>query len=394
VTPEIAKQLGSGGPNWYCNFCDSGNKDDNKKCWNCGAERGTAPSHKVTNYRQGERVPQSTEEAEKSDPGGKSWVNAILPVRETSAKETRSRESSAAGNEGGFLNSVRGLLPDELNNDQIKPFAIGFAIVTGLVLLSVLAYQVFFKTHIETVQIDGYNWSQNLIVQEYQTVHESSWTTYPSDAFNVSSDYRDTGRDRKVHDGWDTESYTDTCYETVSFTDTCTGYEYVSASCSGTTDSGDGSFDSYDYECGSSESYTYSCSNTRQEPYSCTKTRDVEIYHYEDIDDWYYQYDINKWVTIREYPTSGTDHTPFYFSDFVLSNPYDGFSKALLGQQQQFQVPGVYTVTFFSQDNPKIGEGGYFTREYPLTEWTLFDTGIGYTIEVNYLNQILNTPVQ
>ena len=52
VTSEIAKVLGSGGPNWYCGHCESGNKDDVTKCWNCGAEKGSSPSHEVKSYSQ------------------------------------------------------------------------------------------------------------------------------------------------------------------------------------------------------------------------------------------------------------------------------------------------------------------------------------------------------
>ena len=393
VTSKIAKELGSGGPNWYCEHCDSGNKDDSNKCWNCGAPKGSSPSHKVKNYLQGERVPQSAEESENVDPGGKSWVDAVLPVSETSGHKTPANESYTTGNGSGFINSVRDLLPDGLNNDQYKPYAIGVAFVAGLILLSILAYQVFFKTHTEAVRVSSYNWSQSLIVQEYQIVHESSWTTHPLDAYNVTSDYRDTGRDEKVHDGWDTEEYTDTCYETVSFTDTCTGSRYVSDTCTGTRDNGDGSFDTYSYECGGSESYTYSCTNTRQEPYSCTKTRQVEIYHYEDIYDWYHVYDIDKWITIHEYPTQGTDHEPFYYNNFRLTNPYNRYGVPELGQQQQFEIPGTYTVTFCSQGNEKLDGDGCFAREYSLEEWNQFGMGIDYSIEVNYLNQVLNTPV-
>jgi len=381
VTPEIAEQLGSGGPNWYCNHCDSGNKDDNAKCWNCGAEKGTSPSHEVKNYLKGERVPKSMKEAEEADPDGKSWV-VPMPVIPTVDSELEDESPSTEDRYKSFDNKI----------NRFKPFVIGTAVVVGLAFLVLLIYQVFFNTHIELVQVSGYSWTQNVMVQEYQTVHDSSWTTHPAEAYNVSSDYRDTGRDEKIHDGWTTEEYQDTCYETVSYQDTCTDSKYVSDTCTGTTDNGDGSFDTYTYECGSYESYTYSCTNTRQEPYSCTQTRQVEVYHYEDVYDYYYEYDIDMWITIVNYPTSGTNHSPFYFSDFTLNDAYEESDTPRLGQQQAFQFPGEYTVTWLCQGNAKVGDEGYFTQKYSLSEWELFETGVDYPIKVNFFNAILKMP--
>lgn len=208
VTPAIAKQLGSGGPNWYCEHCDSGNRDNEDKCMDCGAPKGSSPSHKVTKYRQGEHVPQSTEEAEQSDPGGKSWVEPVVATSGTGSSKPSRRESYSASNSRGFINSVKDLLPVDFDNSQFMPYVIGVATVAALILTLSLVYQIFFKTHTETVQVRSYNWSQTLTVQEYQIVHESSWSTYPSGAYNIVSDYRDTGRDEKIHDGWDTEEYT------------------------------------------------------------------------------------------------------------------------------------------------------------------------------------------
>lgn len=399
VTPKIAKVLGTGGPNWYCEYCDSGNKDNSVKCWNCGAPRGSSPSHKVTTYKQGE-VPHSTEEAEAADLDGRSWVETsagsdgqpagqqhgprVLP----SPQRLWYRYPSTSTSYG--RSRVWEFLPNGL--DQLKPYVIGACLLLGVVVLSLLAYQFFFNTHEELVRVSGFNWAQSVTVQEYQAVHETSWTTYPNTAYDVKSDYRDTGRDEKVHDGWKTVSYQDTCYETVSYQDTCTQSVYNSRTCTGQRDNGDGSFSTYTYECGSYSTESYSCTKTRQEPYSCTKTRQEELYHYKDIYDWYYQYTINKWITIANYPTSGSDHEPYYYTNFDLSNPYSGSGTPQLGQQQKSQVPGKYTVTFFCEGNTKVGEKGYFSREYSLGEWEMFGYESSYPIEVNAFNKILTYP--
>ena len=50
-------------PNWYCTYCDSGNKDSNTHCWNCGGEKGNAPSHKTTDYQPNEE-PHSSKDVD------------------------------------------------------------------------------------------------------------------------------------------------------------------------------------------------------------------------------------------------------------------------------------------------------------------------------------------
>jgi len=393
VTPEIAAQLGSGDPNWYCDWCDSGNKDNNQKCWKCGAERGTAPSHEVKRFLQDEAVPQSTEEAEASDPDGKSWVEepkvpaVPIPIPINNDDEEESSYIDSSDNEELGIQSS-----NNTGLGKIKPFAIGALILVGIAVVSFFIYQLFFNSHEEMVRVSGFNWTQSVTVQEYRTVRESSWSSTPSGAYDIYSDYRDTGRDEKIHDGWDTVEYEDTCYKTEDYPDTCTDSKYVSDSCTSTTDNGDGSFDTDTYECGGYESFTYSCTKSRQVPYSCTKTRQEERYHYEDIYDWYYEYNIDKWVSIANYATSGNDHNPHYFSDFVLSDPYDGYSPPRLGQQQQFLVPGDYYVTFLC-DNHKVGDEGYFTRKYSESDWALFNYEVGYPIEVNFFNGVLSFPI-
>jgi len=390
VTPEIAAQLGSGGPNWYCLHCDSGNKDNNTKCWNCGAERGSSPSHEVKDFRQGEAVPTNTEDAEKADPDGQSWVD------EETDTPTSSFVPFVSTNYQSPSTSLFDRTLDQLKNNfepkNVRPIAITSIVLIAVALVSFLVYQLFFNTHEEIVQVSGFSWSQTVTVQEYQVVHESSWTTHPSKAYNVSSVYKDTGRDEKIHDGWETVYYQDTCYETVSYTDTCTDSKYVSDTCSGSRDNGDGSWESYTYECGGYESYSYSCTKDRQESYSCTKDRQEEIYHYEDVYDWYFQYDIDKWMTVATYPTSGNNHEPYFYSDFTLTNSYDGQSAPQLGQQQQSQNLGEYTVTF-KTDKLKVGDNGVFTRKYDLADWKLFSPEIGYPITVNAFNGIISYPV-
>jgi hypothetical protein len=389
VTPEIAAQLGSGGPNWYCEHCDSGNKDNATNCWKCGAPRGKSPSHKVIDYKQGE-TPHSADEAKRGYQDGKSWVVPLTGKSEEKSEHDHKPHTNDFGAEQPIIAKVKHFMPS-IDIESIKILGIVFALVIGLTILGFFTYQFFFNTHTETVSISGYHWTQNVVVEKYQVVRESSWTTHPSEAYNIVKDYRDTGRDEKVHDGWKTVTYMDTCYRTVSYMDTCSRSVYHPRTCTGSRSMGDGSFDTYTYECGSSETEYYSCSKTRQESYSCTKTREEELYHYENIYDWYFTYDIDKWVSVDNYPTSGEDHKPYYYIDFVLKNPYSG-GEPQLGQQKQNEIPGDYSVTFYCEGNTKVGEDGYFTRSYPLEVWNLYDMDRNYEIEVNFFNSIITYP--
>jgi hypothetical protein len=52
----------------------------------------------------------------------------------------------------------------------------------------------------EVVQIDSFAWLIEGSVSEYQTVHGESWSTYPPNSYNITSEYKNTGRKEKVLD--------------------------------------------------------------------------------------------------------------------------------------------------------------------------------------------------
>lgn len=391
VTPEIAKQLGSGGPNWYCEHCQSGNKDDSTSCWNCGAEKGSSPSHEVKYYKEGEE-PHNTEEAELADDDKKSWVETDGSDSEKGFSLPPTSYQEPVSSQRDWPKVSQSWVEKGYSFGQQRNLFVWLGAVVALVLAGFLIYQFFFNTREKIVKVSEFHWTQSVEVREFMVVHDSSWTTHPSDAYNVTETWKDTGRDEKVHDRWDTVEYQDTCYETETYQDTCTRSVYQSKTCTGTRDNGDGSFDTYSYECGSSTTESYSCTNTRQVPYSCTKTRQEEVYHYEDIYDNYYTYDVNRWISTQTYPTSGNDHEPYFFTDFVLNNPYEEGMTPQLGQQKEVELRGEYTATFFCEDTLKVGQDGYFTRQYDLEEWKRWEYDTEYVIEINAFNSILTYP--
>jgi hypothetical protein len=335
-----------------------------------------APVHKVTRFKgTGPRTADETLAVE-----GESWryVDTTTPMNlQEPAEHATSGAVLAKSNVEGWRS----------RDIRVVMYALG---AVSVLLLTLLFYTFFLKPHAEQATVVGFDWWQNVEVQEYSVVHEDRWGSPPSDAYNIQSSYMDTGRDEKIHDGWRTESYTDTCYRSESYTDTCYRQVYDSRTCTETQSNGDGSFDTYTYECGSSSSEPYSCTAYRDVPYSCQKTRQVEEYHYEDVYDYFFVYDINRWVAISNYPTRGTDQNP-RFAEVTLADRYTGFGEPQVGQKKYVEQYGTYSVTFLADDSD-IGNSGYFEKEYSLLEWESFVFGEKYDIQVNFFDEILSYP--
>src|SRR3989344_8610835 len=53
ATPAQMKIMGED-PNWYCPFCESGNKDSESECWKCSAARDEKSRvHATAEYQEG-----------------------------------------------------------------------------------------------------------------------------------------------------------------------------------------------------------------------------------------------------------------------------------------------------------------------------------------------------
>lgn len=382
ATPAQAKLFGRPDPNWYCEGCDSGNRDEDDKCWKCGTSRtGKSPvGVKRTGYHAKD-LAHSSEEAEKIDPTmpaepTKKWFPKDDPYNPQTFEEPAQKTKNNSSLDS--VTSVFGI--PALNEDTKSVIKKGFpvvAIITAIIIASLMIYNYFFKTHVETVLVTSMPWTQSVRIEEYQLFHEQGWSI-PGEAPGSNSAGRQTNveirksGDRKVHDGWTTETVPDTCYETITIPDTCTGSRYVSDTCY--TNNGDGSSDSY--ECGSSESYTYACTRTDNRPYACTKVIDVELYHYEDILSPWYWYDIDRWTTIGTYPTSGNGPEIFY-------DPVQSIGD----KQRRVEDGGTYSVTFGPEKtDSKIKP---FTRDYDLASFLTFYIGQPHEVDVNFFGGVL-----
>lgn len=365
ATPEQMSLMGND-PNWYCEHCDSGNKDANSDCWNCGAERGSSPNHKTSVYLD-DAIPHSDEEIDVVP----SYSDQEYP-RTTNIRLADSDNDEDDSDESYTTRYVYEQ-PKNYNYEKKEEFdLVPYLKFAGSVLLVLLigylVYQFFFNTHDVPAYVKGFSWSQNVVIEEYKTFHEEGWNI-PSGGREIRHETRKSG-EQKVHDGYATESYTDTCYRSESVASTCTRSVYHSRTC--TRDNGNGSFSSY--ECGSTSTETYGCTKTEQVAYSCTKTRQKELYHYEDVFGTWYFYDIERWTNIANYPTSGNDHSPYYDTSYqVVGNNF-----------RRIEQPGNYKVYFSCE------ETGDFERSYNLDSWKSFEINQKHLVTVNFFKTILD----
>ena len=410
ATPKEILLMGKPDPNWYCESCQSGNLKADKKCWKCGDSRtansAVQPVRKA--YRKNGLVFSTTqaEEVEKTadhvtpepfvpedDPYNPQISQSAPPTKReqlySSAIISESTSNKYDSHDYGF----------ETNENLKNGFKIGGGVlaIAFLCFLSLWVYNFFFKTHVETLVVTDMNWTQSVHVEEYRTVHEEGWSV-PGEVPGVHSAGRETAQEqrksgeRTVHDGWHTETVPDTCYKDVEVQTTCTGYHDVPSTCTGShyvsdtcyQDDGNGGSDSYEcgsyedytYSCTESESYTYSCTETQSQSYACTKDVEVEDTHQEDIIDTWYWYDIERWVSIMVYPTSGTGLDVYYDPIQPLSN------------QRRIEDGGQYCVTFSPQSSESKVQ--LFENCYDLPVYLTFFIGQLHEADVNRSGSVLN----
>ena len=352
ATPEQAALFGRPDPNWYCQSCESGNRDEDERCWKCGAPRTVKSEvHEVRTYRESEGLPHSAEEAE---------VMAVLIPAE-SQKEWHPADGEDPYNPQPEPEIPISYTPEPRDYSSLDHFSTKLPLdpksllvrggaVLGAILIIFLVYNIFFNTHTENVRVSEMNWTQSVHIEEFQTFHEGGWSV-PFGGRETDYYQKKSGVE-KVHDGWRTDTIPDTCYSLEQVPDICTGSHNVPDICY--TDNGDGS--STSYSCPKSEPYTYACTTTKNVPRPCTKVVEVELYHYEDVFSTWYEYDIDRWTNIGVYPTSGEGKNIFYDSVQPQGE-----------KQRRIEDGGTYTITFVSEDIEP------FSRNYTLAEYLTFE---------------------
>jgi hypothetical protein len=254
---ELLRQANAGA-DWICRYCDGNNRSFAAQCSSCGSLRSAKDKQLIEETR-----------------GVYDWSEAARKAAKNAAhqrnfQETQSKKSFFSSRFLKFALFGAGCLT-----------AVFIAIFAGLVYIASLSYPT-------EVKVTGLEWTRTVAVEEYKTVTETAWEGEVPSGARVQSSERAVHHTEKVTDGTRTvpETYTEQVAD---------GSEsYVC----GRTDKKNGYFE--DKYC------------TRTKYKSVTRTRNKTETVYKDVPVYRtrYNYQIEKWVTIDEKATSGTDFNP------------------------------------------------------------------------------------
>lgn len=265
---------------WICEYCGASNGSWRSACISCGNPRD---GHEVTYHevtRHAKETGLSREDAEADLRHSREYGSDGSPDHATD----QANQSDDAESVGSLLSQILGIA--RRNGRRLT--------VAGLALVALVAVIWMLVPHPRDITPESFDWSRNIGISELRTVREDDWSVPAGGReYDRKLEYH---YDRKVHDGYHTEEYTD--YERQK-TGTRTWTEYE--------DNGDGSYDAVTYE------------EDVYEDVPVTRTREVEDYHYEPVYDTKYYYEIERWQHSRDISTSGTDQSP-YWGDVVLSD--------------------------------------------------------------------------
>lgn len=269
VSEEKAKTI-SRRPDWQCSYCEQLNRDSDNLCKGCGASK----TESTQNYFQMKRNAQSNNQSD-TDPH-------ITNTRTTNSYTAKSKKRT------------------DSNKTFIK-YAIAKGAVIAVSILSVItliALLIIPKEQI--VDVNGFEWSRSIAIEEYQTVEESDWNL-PSNARLLYSQEELRGYD-KVLDH----------YETVTKTESRQVIDYYETVVVGYRDLGNGYFEE----------------QTRQQPVYKTEyytvTEQEPVYVDVPIYDTKYYYEIDKWIVIRHVTTNGTDKKPYWGDTALKADQREG----------------------------------------------------------------------
>ena len=205
-----------------------------------------------------------------------------------------------------------------------------------LLLVAALAALFLLWPHTESEAITGFEWYRQVTVEELQTFSESGWSL-PYGA-------RQTDARREFYTYQQVLDHYETVYETRTrqvLDHYETSYTY--------TDNGNGTFSEHAIETPVYRTETY------REPVQSPVYRTVPVYQTK------YYYEVDRWVKIQDYETSGNDHEPYWSEGYTLtSNQRD--------TQRAEQYYTIYSgtdrqrVSYDKWTDQEIGDGVYVTK--------------------------------
>lgn len=248
------------GPDWFCECCDSYNPDTATECKGCGAPRGASKD-----YFRKRREQEEKEFAERMQ-------------QYDTDKDLAETERYLYGEKSQPMEKVKRAVKE--NSSTIAGIFGVIALLVTVIGLGIF----FFKSKPVEGTVTEMAWSSSVSLEEFTTIRDEGWT-HPSDArvLDKTWTYKET---IQVIDHYDTEIQPVTKTRTVQ----------------------DGVDTYYTYEDmgnGFSAQVEHTTPHYTTETYTDYETVQVPVYRDEDVYDWWYDYEYDRWLTIDTVTNSG-----------------------------------------------------------------------------------------
>ena len=256
LSDENLLSRANAGADWICRYCSGNNRATHQQCSSCGSARSDKDKQLIEETRD---VGGWTEQARKA---------AARPNNFQPPPQQRKSFFSSRLFKFGLIGA-------------------GGLMATFVALFGVLIY-IGAASYSTEVEVTGLEWTRVIEIEEYKTVSETAWEGEVPPNARVQSQSRAVHHTDKVPDG--THTIPETYTEEVS-----DGSErYVC----GTTSKKNGFFE---------DKY---CTRTKYKTVTKTRNRTETVYKDVPVYKIRYNYLIDKWVTVDEKTTSGTDFNP------------------------------------------------------------------------------------
>lgn len=300
VTGAAALQEAKAGPDWYCEHCGAGNSALRTACKQCGAAKGSSPSHKITDYSP-DQVPRSAEEAAGPVQVAATFARGpseLAPPDATFASVQISPHAAPPG-------------PSAWQKIGLPIGVMGILAIVGLIVSLVL------RSPYTRVAVTGFAWERSITVERQQTHTEQGWSIPPNG--RVISETQALHHNESVLDHYETRQR-QVC-ETVREGEKVEEYQDCKRVQIGTEsyvcgyrDLGNGNFEEilcerpiYERQCATA---------TRLVPKNVKKCHDETyqhpIYRQEPRYATRYTYEIDRWVYSRAAQAKGQDHEAYW----------------------------------------------------------------------------------
>ena len=287
---------------WICAFCGSLNNYNDEKCVHCGADK----TEKEQDY------------------GGSTQETVYIKDKNGQFKQVGRTEEVPKET---YVKKEETPITSEHHR---SPFT-GILLAAAVILLAFL-----FWPHTDAEAISGFRWARQVTVEELRTFSESGWSV-PFEA-RVTDQKTELSGYRQVFDHYRTV-YVTKSRQVIDHYET--SYEY--------TDNGNGTFSEHPVTTPVYRTEYYD--EPEQEP----------VYRSEPVYQTKYYYDIDRWVEVQTYETSGNDHDPYWSSEYTLA----ANQRDTMRSEEYYTIYNDTDIENNSYDRwaaQEIGDGIYVTR--------------------------------